>query len=145
MGRTVGVAGSLTLEGMTIAAVEITADLTTLRSDNNSRDVQLRRQAPETGTFPTATFGLTEPIELDGVPAEGAVIEATATGDLTIHGETRSVALALEARLADGVVTVAGSTEIAFADYGIDQPSSFMVLSIDDHGIMEFQLHFRQA
>ena len=43
------------------------------------------------------------------------------------------------------MVTVAGSIEILFADYDIDQPTSFLVLSIEDHGIMEFQLHFRRG
>jgi hypothetical protein len=31
---------------------------------------------------------------------------------------------------------------IAFADYGIERPTSMLVLSIADEGIMEFQLHF---
>ena len=71
---------------------------------------------------------------------------ATATGDLTLHGQTRSVRVPIEAQLSGDVVTVTGSIEIIFADYGISQPNSFMVLSIDDSGIMEFQLQLtRQA
>jgi hypothetical protein len=35
---------------------------------------------------------------------------------------------------------VGGSIEIVFADYQIDPPSSFAVLSVDDHGVMELQL-----
>ena len=70
---------------------------------------------------------------------------ATATGDPTIHGETRSVEIPIEARLSGDVVAVTGSIEIVFADYGISQPNSFMVLSIDDCGIMEFQLQLTRA
>ena len=44
-----------------------------------------------------------------------------------------------------GAVTVTGSIEIAFADYAIEQPTSFIVLSIEDHGTIELQLHFRHA
>jgi hypothetical protein len=40
-------------------------------------------------------------------------------------------------------VTVVGSIDIVFADYAIEQPTSFAVLSIEDHGTMELQLHFR--
>jgi polyisoprenoid-binding protein YceI len=145
VGRTPEVGGSLTLEGTTITAVEITADLSTLQSDNNMRDGQLQRQALETGTFPEATFVLTQPIDLGSLPADGAVISVTATGDLTIHGQTRTVELPLEARLSGDVVTVTGSTEIVFADYGISQPRSFMVLSIADRGTMEFQLQFTKG
>jgi len=42
-------------------------------------------------------------------------------------------------------VTVTGSTDIVFADYGISQPNSFMVLSIADHGTMEFQLQLTKG
>jgi polyisoprenoid-binding protein YceI len=142
VGRTPDVGGSLTLQGTTITAVEITADLSTLQSDNDMRDGQLRRQALETGTYPEATFVLAEPVELGALPAEGEVVAVTAAGDLTIHGRTQSVEIPLEARFAGDVVTVTGSLEIEFADYDIAQPQSFMVLSIDDRGTMEFQLQF---
>ena len=42
-------------------------------------------------------------------------------------------------------MTVTGSIDIVFADYSIERPSSFVVLSIEDHGIMEFRLHFRHG
>ena len=145
VGRTPDVTGSLTLAGTTITAVDISADLSTLQSDESRRDGQLRTQALETNTFPTATFSLTQPIELGSVPADGQVIQATATGDLTIHGVTKSVAIPIEARLSDDVVTVTGSIDILFADYEIDRPTSFAVLSIADHGTMELQLQFTKA
>ena len=145
VGRTPDVAGSLTFDGTTVAAGEFTADLTTLQSDSRQRDGQLNRQALETGQFPSATFVLTEPIELGTIPADGEVITAAATGDLTIHGQTNSVQIPLEAKLSGDIVTVTGSIDIVFADYGMDTPSSFMVLSIDDKGIMEFQLQLTKA
>lgn len=145
VGRTPDVTGSVTLSGTTITAVDLTADLSTLQSDKSQRDGQLRRQALETSTFPTATFKLTQPIELGAVPADGQVVKATATGDLTIHGQTKSVQIPVEARLSGNVVTVTGSIEILFADYGIAQPVSFAILSIADHGTMEFQLQLTKG
>jgi polyisoprenoid-binding protein YceI len=145
VGRTPDVTGSLTLEGTTVTAVDITADLSTLQSDKSQRDGQLHRQALETDTYPTATFELTQPIELESVPAEGQVIAVTATGDLTIHGVTKSVEILLEARLAGNVMTVTGSIDIAFADYSISRPTSFAVLTIADHGTMEFQLQLTKG
>ena len=38
-----------------------------------------------------------------------------------------------------------GSIEIVFADYDMDPPSAFIVLEVDDHGIMEFQLVFERG
>ena len=145
VGRTSNVTGSLTIDGTTITAVDMTADLTTLQSDEANRDRQLQRQGIETATYPTATFTLTQPIELDAVPAEGEIVNVTATGDLTLHGVTKSVEIPLEARLEGGVITVAGSLPIQFADYNIGQPQGMIVLSVEDHGTLELQLHFTRA
>ena len=143
VGRTPDVTGTLTLSGTQIASVEVTANLQSLKSDDDRRDGQLQRQAIQTSQFPEATFKLTSPIELGTLPADGHTITATATGELTLHGVTRTVEVPIEARVSGDVVTVAGSIAIQFADYDIERPTSFVVLSIEDHGIMEFQLHFR--
>ncbi len=145
VGRTPDVSGSLTLDGTTISAVEVTADMTSLESDDDRRDGQLERQAIETGEFPTATFKLASPIELAAVPADGDTVTGTATGELTLHGVTKTVEVPIEARLSGNVVTVSGRIDILFADYEIERPTSFLVLSIEDHGVMEFQLHFRKS
>ena len=145
VGRTPDVSGSLTVDGTTITAADFTADLTTLVSDESRRDGQLRNQALETSQFPTATFTLTKPVELGSIPAEGQAVDVTATGDLTLHGVTKSVEIPMQAKLENGVVTVVGTLPIVFADYDIAKPTSFVVLSVDDKGVMEFQLHFTKA
>lgn len=145
VGRTSELTGSLVLDGTLITSVEVTASVDALRSGDDNRDGQLKRQALETSQFPTSTFKLTNPIDLEAEPADGQTISATATGELTLHGVTKTVEIPIEARLSGDVVTVTGSIDILFADYDIDQPSSFVVLSIEDHGTMEFQLHFRRG
>ena len=145
VGRTPEVSGTLMLEGTSITSVEVTANLAALQSDDERRDGQLRRQALETEAFPQATFRLTSPIDLGAEPVDGETISTTATGELTLHGVTRPVEVPIEARLSGDVVSVAGSIDILFADYNIAQPTSFLVLSIEDHGTMELQLHFRRG
>ena len=145
VGRTPDVTGTLTLAGTTITEASFEADLTALQSDSAMRDGQLGRQGLETDTYPTATFVLAELIELGAVPAEGETIQATAVGDLTLHGVTQRVEIPLEARLANGVVTVVGSLPVAFGDYGMTAPESMRVVSIDENGTMEFQLQFTQS
>lgn len=145
VGRTPIVTGSLVLDGSTVTSVDITADLSHLRSDDDRRDGRLREQAIETGQFPLSTFKLTTPIALGSLPVDGQTIDATATGELTLHGVTKTVSVPIRATLSGDVVTVIGSIEIQFDDYGIEQPTSFLVLSIEDHGTMELQLHFRRG
>ena len=40
---------------------------------------------------------------------------------------------------------MAGSIPIVFGDYGFQGPSSFAVVSVNDHGIMELHLLFTHA
>ncbi len=145
VGRTSRVTGTLEFDGAAITVVEIEADLTALQSDDDRRDNALGRQSLETGAFPTARFVLAEPIALDAVPAEGETVTATALGRLTLHGVTRDVEIPLEGRFSGGRVLVIGSTEIVFADYEMDPPEAMLVLSVEDHGVMEFQLIFERA
>lgn len=145
VGRTSNLTATMQFDGSAITDVQVTADLTTLQSDNSMRDGQLKRQALETSTYPTATFVLTEPIALDSVPDDGETVTATAQGDLTLHGVTRPVSIDLEGQFIGGYAVVAGSLDIRFADFGIAQPTSMAVLSIEDRGVMELQLVFEQA
>ncbi len=145
VGRTTAVEGSLAFDGSTVSAVQVTADLSKLASDQSMRDMALRQQALQTGTFPTATFTLTQPISISRTPADGGTVSATAVGDLTLHGQTKQVAIPLQGTIKDGRVIVVGTTDVVFADYGIAQPTSMKVLSIDDHGTLELQLVFTKS
>lgn len=143
-GRTEDVEASLSITGSTVTAVDVLINMQTLESDDNRRDGAIRNQALETNAFATATFALTEPIGLPDEAATGTAFSVQASGDLTLHGVTRSVTFTLEAQLIDDVIAVIGSAPILFADYDIDPPSALAVLSVDDHGEMEFQLLFEQ-
>jgi polyisoprenoid-binding protein YceI len=145
VGRTSAVTGTVRLAGTQVTAIDMTADLTSLKSDSQQRDGQLRDNGIQTSQYPTATFKLTAPIQLGAVPADGQTVSATATGDLTIHGTTKSVQIPIQAQRSGSTVTVIGSINIVFADYGFSGPTSFKVLSVEDHGTMEFQLLLRHA
>jgi len=145
VGRTSGVTGTLAFDGSKVTDVAIEADLSRLTSDRSQRDNALRQQALETGRFPTATFKLTQPIQLNGAPEPGKTIEATAVGDLTLHGVTKSIAIPLQGQLTNGQVVVVGALEIVFADYNIAQPRAVSVLSVEDHGMLELQLIFSRV
>ena len=123
----------------------IEADLTALASDDQRRDGQLRQRGIQTNQFPTATFKLTSPIDLGSVPADGQEISVTAKGQLTLHGVTKDVEIPLKAKLSGDVIAVTGSLPIVFADYGVEAPTSFVVVSIEDHGEMELQLFFTKG
>lgn len=145
VGRTPDVSGTMTTVGLTLTKADFTANLQTLKSDESMRDGRLREQAIETDRFPTATFHLTVPITLPGDAAPDDTLTVTASGQLTLHGVTRSIQIELSGRLQGDVLVVVGSTEITFADFEIQKPESFKVLSVADHGTLEVQLFLTQA
>ena len=48
----------------------------------------------------------------------------------------------LQAQLVDDIIVVVGSSDVVFSDYGVPTPRSAAVLSVEDEGVMEFQLYF---
>ncbi len=141
VGRAEGVTGSLTVEGTTVTAATFEVDMTTFKSDESRRDSQFQGRIMETAEFPTATFTLTDPVDLGSVPADGEDVTVEATGELTLHGVTRTVTVPLTGRLTGSTFAVDGSVTIAFADYEIDDPSGGPA-SVGDDGELEVLLIF---
>ena len=131
----------MTIKGDEVSAVDVTADVTALESDQARRDSAVANRGLQTSQFPEATFTLTKPITLPST-AKGDEVDVTATGDLTLHGETRSVAVELQAQWDGDTIKAAGSTPIAFADYAIDTIEIPGFVKTDDNGTMELQLLF---
>lgn len=140
-GRTSSITGTMTIDGTTVTATELTVDMTTFKSDDSRRDNQFNTRIMEVSQFPTATFTLTTPIDLGGVPSDGSSVQVQATGDLTIHGVTKPVTFDLTAKESNGRIGVVGATVITFADYGIDNPSNGFA-ETGDTGTLELQLVF---
>lgn len=148
VGRTAEVAGMITIEGTTVDAARFTANLAALRSDESRRDQVIRGRGPETDRFPEATFRLTEPIELEELPAPGQPLEITAVGELTLHGETRTVSIPLDAVLTvDSAprIEVAGGVEIEMADFGIEPPNVGGFVTVEDRATIEVHLFLAPA
>ena len=142
VGRTSAVTGTLELEGSTLTAVDIEVDMTSLRSDDTRRDGAMSRQALQTGAFPLAGFTLTRTIDLGLIPEDGLPINTVAIGDLTLHGVTQTLEILLEAQLVGDKIVVVGSAAIAYGDFEISLPSAPILVGVEDHGLIEFQLTF---
>jgi len=145
VGRSTAVTGTMQLAGDRVSAVRIEADLTKLTSDERRRDNAIRQRGLESDTFPTATFELTQPIQLGQAPADGQQVDGEGRGKLTVHGVTRGVALTLQGRRSGGTIQVAGQLPVRMTDYGIQPPQFGPVVSIQDDATVEFQLVFEPA
>ncbi len=141
VGRTAEVAGAIEISGTALVAATVEVEMATLQTDDSHRDSHARK-ALNTEEFPLALFTLVEPVDLPVGTLEGESFSASAVGDPTIKGVTNRGVFELEAQLAGDTIVVVGSAEVIFSDYGVTAPASVAVISVEDHGIMEFQLFF---
>ena len=135
VGRTPLVSGSAEIDGTTLVGAEIVADLTGLRTDRPMRDSRVQ-DALNTGVHPEATFVLAGPVDL----GEGRQVQVPAPGSLTINGVTNTVTVDLAAELVGRILAVVGTIDVVFADYDVEAPTAPVVVSVEDHGIVEVQL-----
>lgn len=71
VGRSHNISGTILIAGGTVTAAQVTVDMTSLRTDMESRDGRMRDDGLETLRFPTAAFNLTRPVPWATCPAAG--------------------------------------------------------------------------
>lgn len=140
-GATTAVTGQLTVDGTTVNTASFTVDMTKVTSDESQRDGQFRGRIMNTSQFPTATFELTQPIQLGSIPDNGVQISVNASGKLTLHGTTKDVTFSIKAQRNGAHLEANGTIPITFSDYDIDNPSGGPA-SVGNSGDLEFLLVF---
>lgn len=150
VGRTSDVTGSITVEdtgdGARLTAGTLTVDTTTITSDESRRDNRLRSEGLQTDQFPTATFVVTQPVDVPAAAIAGTATDITLVGDLTLHGVTKAVEIPAQAQYNDGRIQVAGSLTFPLADFDITAPNvGGFILSIADEGALEFLVTFEKG
>jgi polyisoprenoid-binding protein YceI len=145
VGRTSDLRGDMTISGTTVIAASFTVQMATIHSDQSERDAQFNGRIMDTGSYPTGTLTLGEPINLGTVPSEGVIRSYQATAKLTLHGQARTVGFGLQAERTSTGIEVSGSIPIVFADYGIANPSFTGFVTTQDRGLLEFLVRFSRA
>jgi polyisoprenoid-binding protein YceI len=138
-----GMKGSFTLapDGSFSPGSKITADLTTLRSDQSQRDGFIKDNTLETRRFPTAEF---VPTKVSGLsmPLPLGDSTFTLTGNMTIHGTTKEVTFDVKATRSGTKLTATATAnpDWKFSDFGMTVPRAVSVLSVEDHIRVEIAL-----
>lgn len=139
-GRSTQVEGTAEFTSEKLTTAEVTVDMTSFHTDNSNRDSAFQG-IWSTDKFPTATFTLTEPVDLGSAAdiASGKPIAYKAKGTMNIHGTDVPVEVDLSAQFSKGHIDVVGSIPITFEDYGVSAPDLTFVV-VEDTGTMEFSL-----
>ena len=139
VGRTGEVDGELIIGAGELQSVSVSADLSTLITNDSRRD-RAARNALNVSENPIASFSMDKPVALSA--SDGSAVSLKVKGELLINGIGREAEFDLQAQLVGETVVVVGSTEVVFADYDVEVPSAVIVVSAEDHGVVEFQLLF---
>ena len=140
VGRTSDVTGSVTVTGSELTAADVTVSMTSVTTDNSSRDRQFL-DILSTSQHPTSTFVLTSPVDISAIA--GGVASVDASGDLTVAGVTRPVTVEFKAQTTSDGVEVSGVIPVTFSDFDIDAPDLGFV-KVEDAGTVEMLLQLTQ-
>jgi hypothetical protein len=120
-----------------VKSLELQLPAAGLESGDKKLDKNMYK-ALKTGEFPRIVYRLSK-YEL--VKAGDGALSATTTGQLTIAGKTRDVAMTLALVPGDGSVTVRGSHDLLMSDYGIPPPKLMMgAIKVRDAVTVRFDL-----
>jgi len=112
---------------------QIKVDLSTLVTDNDLRNNTIQNRILETGDA-SNQFAAFDAKSTDGLPESitvGQTVSFKMTGDLTIHGVTKSVTFDVTATLPSAnVLKGEASTTVTYADFNINIPDVPSVTSV---------------
>jgi polyisoprenoid-binding protein YceI len=108
-----------------VAEGEILVDATTGESGNAVRDKKMQDEVLESNRYPAIFF---HPTRIKGVfkPGEG-MQELVGEGTFNIHGADHPMDLPLKVQVAGGAVTVTTQFTVPYADWGMKNPSKFLL------------------
>lgn len=139
VGKTSQVSGQILIDktnGSKSQIGEIKVDLSTMRTDNDLRNNTLQGRIFETGD-PSNQFATFMAKSMRGLPsaavAVGQTVTFTITGDLTLHGVTKSETFAATVTASSETeITGSAKTTVKYADFNLAIPNVPSVTNVGD-------------
>jgi len=141
VGRTEEVWGSLTVGNASVTNGNFTVNMASVKSDQSMRNAQFDGRIMDVSTYPTAKFVITKPISLGNVSTNGTVNHYDATGQLTMHGVTKTIRFPLSMELSATSAYILADVPIVFANWDISNPSVGGFVTTQNSGTLEVLLH----
>ena len=126
IGATNNITGAITLDRDNPPNSEVEPIVVNIRdfsSDNFLRDDRIRTEFLESNRYPLATFTPSAIRGLPGSYAPGETVEFEMDGDLEVRGVAVPTTFAVTARLEDGRLVGAATTQILMTDFGFEPPA----------------------
>lgn len=140
-GSTENVDGSVVIDQGKLKSTDITVDMTTIRTDREKRDINVRMKLLETDKYPTAKFVADEnaSVNVADIPDNATVGKVTVPGTLTIHGVAKHIDAELDILRTGDNIVVGANIPFNRLDYGVETPD-FVAAKIDTEGHLNIRL-----
>lgn len=139
VGRTSGLTGTVHLDGQ---PSEISADMSTLESDQNRRDNYVQENI--FNTDPIVVFEVDDLGALPDPYTPGTEVPQTLAGRATVRGVERELTFEVQARLDGETLQVHGQTDFTWDDFEITPPNTPFV-DVEDNVHIEVLIIARPA
>lgn len=139
-GQTATVNGTATVADSVLTTGTIEVDVASIATDNGRRDSYFDMFVMNTGSYPKATFVVTEPVDLATVPDDGSVVSVPVTGELTLRDQTREVSADFDIRRSGENLETAGALDVAWSDFQVQKPTTFPNIVVEDAGQIQFSI-----
>lgn len=105
---------------------EIVVDARSADTENGKRDKKMHAQVLESAQYPEIVL---RPVRISGqLPPPGTTAAATVEGELQLHGTSHLISFPAQVSTAEGdVVAVSAQFEIPYVEWGLDDPSTFIL------------------
>ncbi|MCF4006669.1 YceI family protein [Corynebacterium uropygiale] len=143
-GTTHDVSGFVDIEGTTLQRGEVTVQMGNISTDEQKRDINVRRKLLFTDQYPESHFTLTKPVDVSQVPGNGTPGTLTLTGTLTIMGQSHEITQEFQALRDDDRLVVSADVPIAREDYGVKTPD-FIAAKVAPKGLLNIRLSFDKS
>jgi polyisoprenoid-binding protein YceI len=137
VGRTKEIWGSITISNDEVTSGTFTVDMASVVSDQSERNAQFDGRIMDVAKYPTSTLKLTAPIALGSIAPIGSKATYKATGDLTLHGVSRTVSFSLTTERTTNGIYALTDIPIVFADWNISNPSVGGFVTTANTGTLE--------
>lgn len=145
VGKTSVVVGAIMLDengAIVSAESHITVDVSTLKSDRANRDRYLKTKALETDSYPKVDLAITALRNFPASLPTSGEFTFELIGNLTVRTVTKPVIWQVTATATNGELSGTAKTAFKFGYFGMDVPSAFMVMKLEDNLKLQFDFHF---
>ncbi|WP_127781702.1 YceI family protein [Rhodococcus sp. X156] len=138
VGTTTSVTGQASITDDTLTTAQFTIQVADVSTDSAQRDSRFTgRDIMDVASHPTATLTVRAPVDLSGVPADGAAATVSVPVQVTIKGTTRDATVPVQVLRSGDTLVASGSVPATWTDFGV-QPPNLGFVSVDPTGTIDF-------